>query len=285
MAANKASGTLMIFNLPLFSFNPYVKMIKSTTDYIHDFTEKLIKERREKRRQSEKDKTIENGIPDDILTTLMDSGRSRTEINEQMTTLLSAGHETSANFGAFTSFLLAKHPDVQEKARDEIFSVLNGREYILPEDIPQLKYLSAVLKESFRIYTIIPGLPRYCNKDTILTNKVLIPRNSSVYLPLTVVHRDPTTWTDYRKFDPDRFVKLSIGESCAKKGYFPFSYGPRSCIGSTLAMVETTVALAMLLQKVSLSVDNNDKVEISYFGISLVPAGGIYVKVSPCNGR
>jgi len=281
--ASIACGTLMIFKLPVFNFNPYIDVMNRARRCVDEFCGKEIGKRLEKRRQCAQDKSMINDEPDDILKALMDSSLSRSEIYEHMNTLLAAGHDTSASFGGFTTYLLAKHPDIQEKARQEVRSVLNGREQLTADDIPKLEYLHCVLKESFRIYTIIPGLPRLCTEDFMLMGKIFIPKNTTIYLPLTVSHRDGDTWENPREFKPERFYDSKIGESCAKKGYFPFSYGPRSCIGSTLAMTEAAAAISLLLTKFSFTQDDTFKLKIGLFGITLYPKEGLRVHVKPLN--
>lgn len=82
----------------------------------------------------------------------------------------------------------------------------------------------------------------------------------------------------FLSFFPERFLNIA-GESSAKHGYFPFAYGVRNCIGSTFAIIEAKVAFALLLQRVTLSLNPDFKPKPTS-GISLVSLNGMKLTVS-----
>ena len=78
------------------------------------------------------------------------------QIHEHIRTTLAAGHDTTAFFGCYMAYLLAKHPEVQDKIRNEMNIHITNYNYITESDISKLSYCRCVLQEVLRLYTIIP---------------------------------------------------------------------------------------------------------------------------------
>ena len=106
----------------------------------------------------------------------------------------------------FRSYLLAKHPDVQRKCKEEIAEVLKGESTITSQQLGELKYLTCVLKESLRLYTIIPSIMRRTTKDVVLDredgSKLRIPAHTNVMLPFSAINRVEKYWDKPNEFRP-----------------------------------------------------------------------------------
>jgi cytochrome P450 len=159
--------------------------------------------------------------------------------NETITFLL-AGHETTANALTWTFHLLSRHPEVEERLREEIHSVLGGRRPDL-QDVAKLVYTKRVIQEAMRLYPPIWIIERRAiGEDEIAGYK--IPAGSSVVISPYALHRHPGFWERPEAFDPSRF------ESPPPDAYIPFGAGPRFCIGHEFAMLEARLIVAMVLQ-------------------------------------
>lgn len=270
-------GNLIFLNLPTSKWiNPQVRNLKSNLKIAHSVYDEVIAAR--KRRMEE----LGDKDEEDVLSIMIQKKLPKEKFYEHLTTLICAGFETTAHFGAYTSYLLARYPEIQKKCKDEIREVLKGESDITPEKLGQLKYLTCVLKESLRMYSIIPSIMRRTTKDVEVTkddgSKLRIPAQTNVMLPFAAISRVDKYWEDPNEFKPERFLNIA-GESSAKHGYFPFAYGVRNCIGSTFAIIEAKVAFALLLQRVTLSLNPDFKPKPTS-GISLVSLNGMKLTVS-----
>ncbi|GAY65771.1 hypothetical protein CUMW_243600 [Citrus unshiu] len=136
----------------------------------------------------------------------------------------------------------------QERAREEVCQVFGNREPKF-EELNQLKVVSQILYEVLRLYSSAPLLTR-ANVKEIKLGEIVIPPGVLLSLPIMLVHHDHEYWgDDAKKFNPDRF---SEGVSKASKNqisFFSFGWGPRICLGQNFALLESKLALAMILQK------------------------------------
>ncbi|MFD4371364.1 cytochrome P450 [Streptomyces sp. NPDC059202] len=188
---------------------------------------------------------------DDLLSLLAaatnaeDGELDATELRDQMLIFLLAGHESTATSLAFALHLLACHPEIQSRAREEITRVLGDR---TPEaaDLDRLPYLMRVLKEAMRLYPAAPVTGRRAVAASEVDGHV-IPAGADVMLAPWVTHRHPRYWPDPERFDPDRFTPEAEATR-PRYAYFPFGGGPRACIGQHFSMLESVIALAMILR-------------------------------------
>ncbi|MFD3717768.1 cytochrome P450 [Streptomyces sp. NPDC058674] len=193
-----------------------------------------------------------DGAGEDLLT-LLAAARSAddgefdpSELRDQVLIFLLAGHETTATSLAFALHLLARHPAEQDRAREEVSRVLGDR---TPgaADLDRLPYLTRVLKEAMRLYPAAPVIGRKAVAATEIAGHA-VPAGADVILAPWVTHRHPDHWPDPERFDPDRFTPQAEAER-ARYAWFPFGGGPRACIGQHFSMLESVIALAMILRE------------------------------------
>jgi cytochrome P450 len=192
------------------------------------------------------------------------------QLKDETMTIFLAGHETSANSISWAWYLLAQHPDIAAKLYAELDRVLGGRPPTI-HDLPQLPYTDMVIKEVLRLYPPLWNLARDVLEDVQLGDYT-IPKGSAIIISPYIVQHDPQHWEDPERFAPERF-KDNYDKQVQRGAYFPFSYGPRVCVGQGFAMTELQLMLATIAQRYRLSL-NVDQVEIEPF-ISLRPKGGL----------
>lgn len=269
-------GEHIILGIPMWSIIPRVRKLRHYVKVVDEHVDTLIDARIAQRKAGEE-------CPDDTLTAMLDDNQSRDQMHAQLRTLLSAGHDTTAFFGCYMVYLLAQHPEVQDKVKEEVQRVLQGRTELTPEDIANLKYCRMVLQETLRLYTVIPFVNRTASKDyTLKGTKTTIPKGTVVLVPLTLMNRDPDLWNEPNEFRPERFAEIT-GHTSARNGYLPFGYGSRTCIGNTLALIEGTCMIALLMQRYRFVQDPGFKPQLIP-GISLVSKNGIHVRIERDEG-
>lgn len=195
------------------------------------------------------------------------------EVHDQVATLFLAGHETTACALTWTCYLLAKHPDIQEKVRQEIKEAMTEGPLGF-ETVSKLKLTRAVISESLRLYPPIWNLGRHAMEDMEL-GEFEIKKSDFIILLQYLVHRDPRWWPDPERFDPNRWLDESLPKR-HKFAYFPFGGGARVCIGEALAWMETSLVLAGILEnwKISLSEKTEEKPEL-FLSVTLAPKNGM----------
>lgn len=116
-----------------------------------------------------------------------------------------------------------------------------------------------VLQESMRLFPPVWGLSRLvAQEDEIGGHQV--PRGARVVISQYVTHRHPDFWEEPGEFDPERFApERSAGRP--RYAYFPFSGGPRQCIGNNFAMMEATLVLATVARRYRLTLVPGHPVE------------------------
>jgi cytochrome P450 len=198
------------------------------------------------------------------------------QVRDEALIFLLAGHETTSTALTFTLHLLGRHPSEQQLVLDELDAVLDGRSPTL-DDAPALERTAMAIKEAMRLYPPAYALGRL----SVTENEVggySIPAGAYVVMSQFATHRHPQFWDDAEAFDPARFTPEREGARHSH-AYFPFGGGPRACIGSHFAMLEATMAVALLLQRFRISSDQED-VPLDTEGITLRPKGAVPIQLA-----
>ncbi|MEL6405669.1 MAG: cytochrome P450 [Chloroflexota bacterium] len=204
-------------------------------------------------------------------------GFTDTEVMEQLYILFTAGYETTAALLTWTLYLLAKHPDVQQRLYDEVSNTLQGDSPTL-EELEAMSYTDSVLKESMRIYPPVWSLFVREAVEEVTVGEHTFPAGSLFFVSPWVTHHDPNYWESPQIFDPHRF-EGDWKDQRPTYSYMPFGGGPRVCIGSHLAEMEAEVILATLVKKFSFELATlNDNVEI-HTTVSIRPKDGMRLKI------
>uniref|UniRef100_A0A914WXD4 Uncharacterized protein n=1 Tax=Plectus sambesii TaxID=2011161 RepID=A0A914WXD4_9BILA len=244
-----------------------------------DFLQLLINAISEQVEKSDVDK--------DIMHAEISSGKrvklTELEMMSQSFLFLIAGYETTATTLHFALYLLALHPEIQDRVVDEINTVVGEANEISYDHIGKLTYLEQVINETLRMFVPVSRIDRSCTKDTTV-NGVTIPKGCIVSVPVWVIHYDPEFYPDPQKFDPERF---SPEEKASRDplAYLPFGYGPRNCIGMRFAQLELRMALAYLVKNFKFTpCEQTEKMPIKLNLVGLTkPASPILLTVEKRN--
>ncbi|EKS33975.1 cytochrome P450 [Afipia clevelandensis] len=162
------------------------------------------------------------------------------QLGDQVSTMILAGHETTATALFWSLYLLALDAPTQDELAAEASRALASG----PPDAARLTFTRAVLDETMRLYPpaflivraaagpdAVPGAD-IAKKDVVLISPWLL-------------HRHEKLWDQPNAFRPSRFLPGNPPPD--RFAYLPFGVGPRVCIGAQFALTEATLALAKLI--------------------------------------
>lgn len=202
------------------------------------------------RRFSEIKQKIEKGeeLKGGLLThMLVTKEMNLEEIYANMTEMLLAGVDTTSFTLSWSTYLLAKHPIIQQQIYEEVSRVLGGR-VPTADDVPQLPLIRGLVKETLRLYPVLPGNGRITQEDLVVGG-YFIPKGTQLALCHYSTSMDEETFSNAEEFRPDRWLRKDTSDRVENFGSIPFGYGIRSCIGRRIAELEMYLALTQLLQK------------------------------------
>jgi cytochrome P450 len=197
------------------------------------------------------------------------------QVRDEVLTLTSTGHETIGDALAWTWYLLARHPDIDERLAVELERVLCGRPPTA-EDFADLQYTGCVLSESMRLYPPTWIYTRVPLADDRLPSGHDVKQGWTLYLCPYVMHRHPDYFPDPERFDPDRFSEDR--QERPKLAYFPFGGGPHTCIGEVFARLQGVLVLAMIRQRLRFEPIAGARV-VPEAGVTLYPKHGLRLRL------
>ncbi|KAF2759872.1 cytochrome P450 [Pseudovirgaria hyperparasitica] len=229
----------------------------------------------------------------DIISVALDSGGfSEEDLVNQLMTFLAAGHETTATAMMFATWLLCRHPNVQQRLRDEIrekipSSLLQDTSKATATVFDNMPYLNAVCNEVLRIYPPVPFAMRETTKDTTIAGS-FIPKGVVIILPIWAFNQNKELWgQDAGDFNPDRWMAAGQANSGGAESNYAsmtFLHGPRSCIGQAFAKAEFQCLLASLVGRFDmLPVPGDDTLQI-IAELTNKPKGGTWALLTELKG-
>jgi cytochrome P450 len=201
---------------------------------------------------------------DDIVSQLIDARDRRTgasmedrQLQDEILTLIVAGHETTASSLNWFWYLLCQAPGVASRIHAEVDA--GGTAAPGYGDLEGLPFTRAAIDETLRLYP--PGW--LLTRRTIAADNaggIALPAGADVLISPYLVHRHPAHWKDPERFDPGRFGS-GEGERRNRFAYLPFGLGARACIGEHLALVEMHTHVATLARRFDLELVPGQSVE------------------------
>lgn len=190
----------------------------------------------------------EGTAPDDLATKIMTTADPQTgqrfspaEMVDQVAIFFLAGHETSASALAWSLYLLALCPEVQERVAAEAEALGETPDFAA---VAKLRYTRDVFREALRLYPPVPMMVRQNLCPEEFRGRKVRPGAQIVLSPWHL-HRHERFWTKPDSFCPVRW-QTEEGRLASRDAFMPFSAGPRVCTGAGFAMIEGVLILAML---------------------------------------
>ncbi|KAK8987956.1 hypothetical protein V6N11_065560 [Hibiscus sabdariffa] len=223
---------------------------------IHDCVLKIVK-KREDRVVNGKADSFGNDFPGLLVHAYHDSDNknkiSLEDLVDECKTFYLAGQDTVNSLLAWTVLLLAIHGDWQERARSEVIQIF-GNQNPHHEGISKLKIITMIINETLRLYDPAVSIVREVGREVQL-GKLVLPGNMDLLVPIMGLHHNPDLWgDDVHLFKPERFAEgIAKATKYNSAAYLPFGQGVRTCVGTTFAITETKIALAMILQRYAIT--------------------------------
>lgn len=216
--------------------------------------------------------------PDDLATKIMTTQDPQTgqtfttdEMVDQVAIFFLAGHETSASALAWALYLMAMHPDWQDRLAQEAEAVTADF-----ASVSKLRLSRDVFRETLRLYPPVPMMVRETTCPETLRGRQA-PKRSQIVLSPWHLHRHERLWDNPDGFDPTRWATEN-GKTCARDAYIPFSSGPRVCTGAGFAMVEGPLLLSMLLREFKFELTNRVPVPVAH--LTVRAKDGIWLNIT-----
>ncbi|MGV2497175.1 cytochrome P450 [Pelagerythrobacter aerophilus] len=173
------------------------------------------------------------------------------EVVDHMNFLMMAAHDTITSSATTLVWLLAKHPEWQERLRAEITAITGDIGY---DDLGKLELTEMAFKEALRMIPPVPSTPRRALREFEFGG-YRIPAGAPVGINAQFVHRMEEYWPDPDRFDPMRFTPEAVKER-HKYAWIPFGGGAHMCLGLHFAYMQVKVLMAQLLTRYEIAIED-----------------------------
>ncbi|EJF59821.1 cytochrome P450 [Dichomitus squalens] len=253
-----------------------VQKLKSVVDVMNYRSIEIYRSKKQALEQGDEAVARQVGEGKDLMSILLRANMAASvedrlpeeEIVGQIATFIFAGMDTTSNALAVTLSLLAQHPEVQEKLRNEILEAHKGDVFDY-DMLVSLPYLDAVCRESLRVHAPVSNLFRETRQDVVLPlskpirgvdgtmiHEIFVPKDTVVAIGLLASNRSKAIWgEDAEEWKPERWLS-PLPESVAEakvpgiySNLMTFLGGGRACIGFKFSQLEMKVILCLLLSK------------------------------------
>ncbi len=197
------------------------------------------------------------------------------DVVNHMIFLLMAAHDTTTISMTAMSYYLAKHPEWQQRCRDE--SLALGKDAVDYDDLDGLPALDMVARESMRLVTPVPALARTAVKDTEVLG-YHIPRETMVSVSLYAGHHLAEYWPEPERFDPERFSPERHEDKVHRNAWMPFGNGVHKCIGLHFGMMQIKAVMHQVLLRYRWSVPDDYTMPIDWVSLPR-PKDGLPVRL------
>nr|XP_020463496.1 cytochrome P450 27C1 isoform X2 [Monopterus albus] len=195
--------------------------------------------------QLERGEEVKGGMLTHMLLT---KELSMEEIYANVTEMLLAGVDTTSFTLSWATYLLARHPHIQQQIFTEVTSTLGPGTIATAADIARLPLIRALVKETLRLFPVLPGNGRI-TQDDLVVGGYFIPKGTQLALCHYSTSMDEEHFTDASDFRPDRWIRKDSTDHVENFGSIPFGHGIRSCIGRRIAELEMHLSLTRLIQR------------------------------------
>ncbi|XP_061779473.1 sterol 26-hydroxylase, mitochondrial [Nerophis lumbriciformis] len=240
------SETVVVFPRWMRSAFPFWERFVQAWDDLYNIAQTLID-----KRLCDIHTRMERGEPTDglYLTYLLSCDKlTQSEIYICVTELLLGGVDTTSNTLSWALYHLARDQRVQDRLYSEVNAVCANRRKPDTDDLRGMPYLKAVIKETLRLYPVVPGNGRFTAESEVIVDNYRFPKKTQFHLCHYVVSRDRTQFTRADDFLPERWLRTHAFQH-HPYSFIPFGVGVRGCVGRRVAEMEMYFALSRLVQQ------------------------------------
>lgn len=266
----------LFYWLPTSRNRLHAKNFRIVRDAIGD----ILSKRKELRAR---DRSLEHH---DILKYMLDAFEEQNiaadadTLSDNLVTMLFAGYDTSSITLTYAFYLMARHPDIASRCRQEVVAAIGATAHASYNDVQtQLPLCTAVINETLRLYPPAPVTVRYTETPVELMPGVVVPPGSTLYLPIWWIHRSPHNFDEPDVFRPERFLGGERERKHHRYSFIPFSGGARDCVGRRFAMIEAVAVFAHVIRDVDFEVRCDHEVHVQAVGPVQKPKGGMPLRV------
>lgn len=235
----------------IFPFTRLCREEQKHLDVLRGFTKVIVDTRRVQRNRGEIKKEDECVMDYYMQVKLADELLTDENIREEMDTMLLGSHDTTRSTLGFLLYILAKHPEIQQKVYEEAVAVLGNdkKKNLVDTEISLLPYADCVIKETLRMFPPFVFIGRKLRSE-ITTGGYTFPKDIEVIFSPYLIGRNPKYFEDPMTFNPERFM----GVEPMPQAYCPFSIGAKKCIGGKFAILGLKIVLAKFIRNMKLSI-------------------------------
>jgi len=278
-----------------FDLGGFEKRTKTLYPRFQNILTKLLGDRRAKRKEKGAS-YVDNDLVDILLTQEAKGGDpavTEGNIRGVVWDAFAGGTDTQITIMEWAMAHLVKEPEVMEKVRDELERVVGRERRVEERDIQNLKYFSAVVKETFRLHPPVPLLvPRESTQACEVAGYV-VPAGTRLFVNVYAIGRDPKVWDDPLRFQPQRFLEGGSAQHVDLYGQFPelmpFGTGRRICPAVNVGLLQVSFFVATLLHAFRWSLPPGvlpQELDMSEaVGITTPMASPLRVVPTPCEPR
>ncbi|XP_061370943.1 uncharacterized protein LOC133313570 [Gastrolobium bilobum] len=267
--------------LGVFDLQGLKRRLNKASKAFDQALELIIKEKEHSSHDKEKEPHKKDFV--DILLSLMHQPMDpldeqkvidRTSIKAIISDIIEASFESSSSVVVWAMSELLRHPRVMNRLQDELENVVGMNRQVEETDLEKLPYLNMVVKETLRLYPLVPLLlPRESREDVIIDG-YYIKKKTRIIINAWAIGRDPKIWSHNADvFYPERFVNNSVDIKGNDFRLIPFGSGRRGCPGIRLGLITSEIVLAQLVHcfnwKLPLGMSRHDIDMTERFGLTI----------------
>jgi cytochrome P450 len=203
------------------------------------------------------------------------------DVVNHMIFLLMAAHDTSTITLSMMTYLLARHPEWQERLREEsagLDSRIGRGSPVTHADLESLTSLDLVMRETLRLYAPVSMLARRALRDTSLVGH-FVPAGTMLSVGLWATQRMAPWWSRPDEFDPERFTPERAEDRSHRFAWAPFGGGVHKCIGLHFGGMEIKAIMHRMLGRYRWTVPGDYAPPIA-IGTGPIPADGLPVSLT-----
>ncbi|KAL7890733.1 hypothetical protein AOLI_G00002090 [Acnodon oligacanthus] len=241
------SETVLFFPRWTRKIFPFWKQFIQAWDDLYSVAQLLVDRKvKQMDEQVQRDEKVEGMY----LTYLLSSNKlSLAEVYITITELLLGGVDTTSNTMSWTLYHLARNPEIQKHLYQEVVSVCPDKQLPTTEDLTRMPYLKAIIKETLRLYPVVPGNGRLTLDNEVIVDNYWFPKGTQFHLCHYAASHDENEFPDPERFVPERWLRR-VPSRFQHHPYssIPFGVGVRACVGKRVAELEMYFALSRLMQ-------------------------------------